>query len=235
MPKAATRKRNVRCRMLNRRRGSMVPTRSLRSSFSTAPRAVASGASFKFTQRFFFASPSVNCAGNLTGSYTFSLNQLPDASNLINLYDEYQIQKVVFTFRPTANVAAAAAAQFNSAAMLPANPYSGLGLIHTCLDFNDSSAPASAQAVVNYRNSKTTRSDEIHVRELVPRPQGTLFRSGISSGYYPLDNAWIPVAYNDVPHYALKYALEGGPGDAAYTSFQVSAMAEITVLFRNQH
>lgn len=195
-------------------------------------RKYASGKYFVLKQKVNLQTLSVNCTASNLGAYTFSMSQIPDAANVANLYDEYKIAKVKLTFRPTANVAQAAAGMHVNPG-IPGVPYNGLGLIHTCLDYNDGTAPANALAVTSYRNSRTTRSNKIHTRIIAPKAQGQLYR-GALAGYYPI-TTFIPVAYSDTPHYAIKYCLEGGPGDNTFISYQVAVQAQITLIFRNQH
>lgn len=192
-------------------------------------RRYSSGRYFKLVQKVDLASQSVSNGGTLGLAYTFTMNSLPDAAAMTNIYDEYMITKVKCIIRPTANVAAASSGPQSIAP----HTYSGLGLIHSCIDYNDDTVPGSVGAVTSYRNSKTTRSDRIHIRSLAPKPQAVIYRGALANGYMPT-RAWIPVAYNDTPHYALKVMFEGGPGDPAYYSYLAAIQLQITVLFRNQ-
>lgn len=206
----------------------MVPYGAARPSAGLVPK-LAAGTYHRHTQRFLFANYSVNCTASTLGAISFALNQMPDGNTLAALFDEYKIEKVKLTIRPTSNVSEAASGQH----VTTAAGYTGLGLVHTAIDYNDEAAPANAGTVIAYRNSKTTRSDEIHVRTFAPKVAVEVFRSSVATAYASLPDTWLSSSITDVPHYALKYCLDGGPGDPAQISFRVSIDCEMTVLMRN--
>lgn len=136
--------------------------------------------------------------GVLSYASTFSINSLPNISEITNLFDMYKITKVTVKMYPiNPNVSSA-------------NVYR----ILSAVDYNDAATPTSA-SIREYGNMRThmLHNDRGFVqRTFKPAVLDTVYNTSISDGYATSKPApWISTAYPNVPHYALKMYGEGFP------------------------
>lgn len=139
--------------------------------------------------------------GGIANAYTISLASLPSVSDFGNLYDQYKITGCKFEFAP-----------MTSEGIM--SPLTGVGTqigfqpLHTVLDFDDSTPPASLSAMLEYGSHKQTMAHQKHVRYFKPKVLEQVYRGIGTVGYRPIGSQWIDMAYNDVPHYGIKVFAE---------------------------
>ena len=166
--------------------------------------------------------PRLVVTGNVTNfsSDTFELVDLPQYLSYTALYEEYRINKIVYSFKALNNMA------------LPsqlAGNVSTLGMIHTTIDYNDSVAPTSIQNMMNDSSYKGTLSNRSHTRTFVPK------WLNVVAGGVPNQSktGWLNCDNVNVSHYAIKWAFEGGTTSGAPPSFYVEPIITYYVSFRN--
>lgn len=136
-------------------------------------------------------------SGTVFGSNTFALANLPGYTDFTELYDQYKINKVKVQFIPKIT-----SAILNGSAQIP--------MIHSTIDSNDATPPASIQSMMENEDVKSTRGNAIHTRYFTPKCQTKLYESAVTDGYaVSRKNPFINTADPTVPHYALKWAIEG--------------------------
>lgn len=156
---------------------------------------------------------TASSAGDVFGAIDFRLNQLPNATDFTNLYDQYKIRGVKIMLIPRGN---------NSDVITGATSGQSMG-VFSALDYDDVTPPTSIAQLCEYQNMKMTRSTSIHSRYFVPKPQINLLVAG--GGTSPaLSGQWIDTALGVAPHYGFKYALQQLPNgtqlyDIKYTFY----------------
>lgn len=164
------------------------------------------------------------------GSDTFELADFPQYASYVALYEEYKIDKIIYSFKSLNNV--------NNGSLIAAGTYvNTLGMIHTVVDHNDSVVPTSIQNMMNDSSYRGTRTSRNHTRTFKPtfmNSIGGTVAGQQKSGWLTCYNA-DGVTLSTVSHYGLKWAFQGGYNNTA--SPGVTAIIEpiITyyVSFRN--
>lgn len=127
---------------------------------------------------------------------SFSLADVPNATEFTTLYDQYKITGVQFKLYP----------RFNSVDQ----NLSG-GRVWTVLDYDDSNLPGSINELCQYQNVKCTNVSQIHSRFLKPK-----FNLTTGSANVPQSKFWIDVASTSVPYRGIKGILEPTSTSVAY-------------------
>lgn len=139
------------------------------------------------------------------GAISFQLNQLPSSTDFTSLFDQYMIEKVVLQLVPSVTEIP----QDAGGAALPAASAGYSGMLHTVLDFDDNTSPTGSTELMEYDNVKSTRWNEVHTRVLTPAVAREMYRSAATTGYGQATHQWIDAAYPDVPHYGVKFWVDG--------------------------
>ena len=168
--------------------------------------------------------PRITVTNGVTsfGSDTFELTDIPQYLSYVALYEEYRIDKIVYSFKSLSNMA-------TGPAVVAANSFTSLGMIHSIIDINDSLAPVAIQDMMNDSTYKGTRSSRNHTRTFVPKWLNVVGGGSASQA----KSGWLNTASANVSHYSIKWAFEGGVGVAAYNSFIVEPIVTFYVSFRN--
>ncbi len=128
------------------------------------------------------------------GAFSFQLNQLPNYAAYQSIFDRYRILSVDVRFIPTnvqINIGTVNAPQF-----------------HTVVDFDDNSTPTSVTTLQRYSTYVGTYATTPFRRHFLPRAAVQVY-DGVTTAYGEVDPMmWRDAAYPDIPHYALKYAME---------------------------
>lgn len=138
-------------------------------------------------------------SGGFVASLNFMLEDVPNYSEFIALYDEYRIRGVTVECIPT----------FTSTELNVA--YSGTiaqSSIYSALDFNGGTAPTNLNALGQQNGTRHTRGNRTHRRYLRPRPLTQLYQSALSTAYTSKSSGWISCGYPSVPHYGLNFLVE---------------------------
>lgn len=163
----------------------------------------------------FFNIPLTNISG-AAGAFTFELSDLPASSELTALYDQYRIDGVRLTFLPR---------QTSVTNNTLFDQVKGEAKLFTCIDYNDSNPPATADEVRQYESCKVTSLIKEHT-VYVKKP---LFVN--TSGQNVSD--WVSTANPSTRWYGLKYFAEPPGMTSATAQFFYSVEACFYVSFRN--
>lgn len=126
-------------------------------------------------------------------SLVFSLNQLPNYTEFVALYDQYCIKAVKVLLLPQENVSAVG----NAARTTP--------ILLTAYDYNDASAIANEAQILEYETVKMHKFTSIVTRYLSPKPAMAVYKTPLTTGYAaPTRATWIECASPDIQHYGLK-------------------------------
>lgn len=159
--------------------------------------------------------------GNVTQFYsdTFELSDIPQWGQYQALYEEYKINKIVFSIKSLDNVA-----------LVGSNvALNTLGMVHSIIDYNDAVVPTSIQTMMNDSTYKGTRSSRTHTRVFTPR-----WLNNVAGGVSAQNKTgWLDTATPSVSHYSIKYALEGGSMAVPATSFIVELIVTYYISFKN--
>jgi len=132
-------------------------------------------------------------------------------TDFTDLYDRYQITRVVMKFRIVNN-------PDNS---IYINGTNGSGTVNAwngsvwypcmyyCKDYDDS-ATESLEQLKERANTKRIILKPNVFHKIVLKPAVTMqtYRTATTTGYAPKWNQWIDMAQTDVPHYGLKYVID---------------------------
>lgn len=151
--------------------------------------------------------------GNATGAIEFRLNELPNYTEFTNLFDKYRIKGVSIALVPRVTSYDA-----NPNATLVAQP-----MIHTAVDYNDSTAPANSVELMQYDTYKCTVGSQIHRRYFSPRVSNTVFRTALSSAYSMGSNKqWLDCTTGgaDLPHFCLKWVIDNASLETSFLVYK---------------
>jgi len=196
---------------------SLEVARNLRSIFLKTPKGPYPGALFTDRQ---IAATFSNTTGlsNLGGASTaqfivnsntptlasiaFELADLTQVATFSALFDAYRVERVKVHFKSRNN----AISVFNVA-----SPNSGVPTGYVVVDRDDSNAPASIAALLEYDNTVAFSGEEDFTVDLVPSVTPSVFASGAFTGYLtkPSNAGWIDIANTNVPCYGIKLGAAG--------------------------
>lgn len=151
-----------------------------------------------FKRSLYLSSAISVTTANVYGAYAFLLNDLPNASEFTALFDQYRINSIRWRLIPRGSSA-------------EAGTNNNVGKIFTVLDYDDNTAPASIDTLMQYPGVKTTRTTSDHTRVLRPAFATPQYVSAISTAY-GARRGWLDCDYTTVPHYGVKYAIQGTAG-----------------------
>lgn len=143
--------------------------------------------------------PYIN--GSSFGALAFTLSDLPNYTELTNLYDEYRIKAVRIFWIPTTNVNGTV---WNGASTIV---YS-LPALYSWIDNDDDTVPTSLAQGQEYESFKchgqlsTTRQ-----RTIIPDASKALYTGAAFTGYGNARNQWIDNNSPNVKHYGIKYGI----------------------------
>lgn len=179
--------------------------------------------------------PRINILSNGTtfAADTFELSDIPQVIQYAQLYEEFRINKVVYSWKSFNN----AAPNFVNTGTVTS------GLIHSIVDMNDDiTAGMTLQTMANDPSYKVTRMTQFsHTRTIYLK-----FMNIVGDSNGPQNNAlqqakgWLKCVrqsdnvINPTTHYGIKYAFEGGINSAGnYTCALIEPQMTFYVSFRN--
>lgn len=126
--------------------------------------------------------------------YSFSLSELPDYSELSNLFDAYRITGIKLTFMPR-----------HTEAEIGTSGSSGLPTIAIVTDPNDANAPSSTAAVLQYPRAKLIQLSRPYSYYFKPRV--ATITTGTTNGTAEVKGSmWQNIDSPTVLHYGVKIA-----------------------------
>lgn len=152
-------------------------------------------------KRTFTPTPiTVPTATGASGGFDFKLTDLNNYTEFTNLYDQYKIVSVRLEFQsPFTN-----------------NPMTNAGVVipemYTAIDRNDITAPAFRQDILEYETQRHSPLTRRHTRYFKVNCNTLLFDSNNVDTKGTKFGQWIDTADDQVPHFGLKYWIDGGAG-----------------------
>lgn len=134
-------------------------------------------------------------------SLNFTLSDLPNVTDITNLFDYYKIKGVKLKFMYLSN--------FNSTTQVPA---SALPMIHYCVDYDDSTSFASENQALERGNIHSRRLDKPFTYYIKPKANAELYKTATTTGYAIKGSQWIDTNDNTVPHFGFKSYIQSGAG-----------------------
>jgi len=185
--------------MRRARRARRAPRRAPRVRRGRVPRSIIPSQPVHTFKRSYYipAYASVTTA-NVYGAYAFNLNDVPNASEFTTLFDQYRINSVRWRLIPRGSSA-------------EAGTNNNVGKIFSVLDMDDGVAPTSIDQLCQYPSLKTTRTTSDHTRTLRPAFATTVYNTSTLSAYGQR-RGWIDADYSQVPHYGIKWCIQGTSG-----------------------
>lgn len=155
--------------------------------------------------------------------YAMSLSQLPNVGDFTGLFDQYKITGAKLTLTP------ALSEGINSPLFGTATSL-GFSRVHSVIDYDDNTAPASEDAMLEYGSHKSTAPFKTHSRYIRPKVLNEVYRSAITTAYAPKSSQYLDMTYTDVPHYGLKVWISA-PNTPLGTAGQISYKVYQTLYF----
>lgn len=142
---------------------------------------------------------------NVYGQLVFNVDLLPQWNTFASLYDQYRIERVEVQFRPVATISTNQASTVN------------IPMIATAIDYTSRNLPTTFGQVEEYETCMIAAGTTNFVRAFRPRALTMVYRSAVSTGYgLVAPGTWLDVAYGDIPHYGLVYAMSTTNGNFSY-------------------
>lgn len=181
-------RRRVAAATVYRRYGARPAMRGALRSMITRPN------TYDFKRKVFYENAiTVSAAGaNYANAWSFQFGLLPNVTDFTNLYDQYLIKKIVFKIIP----------KFTQALMNVGTVSDDLPQIHTAIDYDDSTNPASISAMCEYQSHKMTRGNKMHVRTLVPKVELDVASAAGASA--PKAFQWLDCDVTNTDHRGIK-------------------------------
>lgn len=156
-----------------------------------------------YTHRFVRNFDSGTISGNalyapyLSGA-SFSLSQVPNASEFTSLFDMYKLTYVILKFYLTIDPSA----QTATTATFPR--------IWLAADYDDATAPSTLDDLRQHARVRDTvlTPNRPVIFKVRPAIASTIYQTGVSSTYGPRWNAWIDCQNSSTPWYGLKWGLD---------------------------
>lgn len=152
-------------------------------------------------------------SNNNPGFYALrnALQQLPNATEFTNLFDNYRIKRVKWKLLFNRNVA-----QTNSNLAGQGFITDGIPVIGWVVDYDDSDTPGSEDTLLQYNDYKVTNFDKPITIYYEPRTSGLAYTGPLTNGY--IENKagqWCDTSSPAIVHYGLKLMINGAvDGDA---------------------
>lgn len=146
-------------------------------------------------------------AAPIFATINFQLANIPNHTEFIQLYDQYQIKGVKVAFVPRINSSESGVTAVRN--------------VWSVLDYDDSSIPTSRDQLLQYQNVKMTPMTRKHKRYFKPAIAAQMFATGILSAYGAKKNQWIDCTYDQVEHYGVKYCFDQLPAGVNPVTFDV--------------
>lgn len=163
------------------------------------------------------------------GTYTFSLDQLPNYTEFTNLFDQYRINKVVLKLIPQYNQSTFNVGHANNTAT--SGQLSGRNPRFMIVnDYDDDTAPVNMDTLRQYANVKVypVMNNKLIKHTITPATQMMAYETIGTTGYIPKFKQWINCSDSNVPHYAIKWGIE----DTSAINNTAASLANAQVYFR---
>jgi len=147
---------------------------------------------------------------DVMGSIINALTSSADASSWAAVYDAYRIMAVTAKWIPLAS--------------------NQSGFVHTVIDYDDGSTPASESYMLQYDTLQTSPGGVEFERTWIPRIASAAYNGALAAYYQPPPFQWIDAAGPSVQHYGLKYYI---PATTTVSTWKV--IINVTFQFKSPH
>lgn len=134
----------------------------------------------------------------VTAQYNFQFSNLDVASTLSQVWDQYRIDCIRWTLIPD-----------NNAIPIQQTSNTSLSQVYCVIDYDDSSALASANAAKRYDNVAIVEPGESLCRQFQPHIALAAY-SGVFTSFGNVAPMWIDTASPSVQHYGVKLFIPPG-------------------------
>lgn len=131
-------------------------------------------------------------------SLKFRLDQVMNATDITNAFDQYKINSAKVKIHCNFNTAGDGVGQFSRAYLIPWVEY--------CQDHDDAAVPTLSfmREKMGVKNKYFNASRPAISMGVRPRFADTVFSNGITSGYAVGRKQWLNTTYSSVEHYSIK-------------------------------
>lgn len=145
-------------------------------------------------KRTYFLENVMSGPSDISKAWIFRLSDLPQSTEITNLFDEYRFAKVKIRLEPT----------FDSNELNDIGAMS-LKYARTAIDLNDSSPYGSENDIFQHADMFSHRADRLITRTLKYPAIGAMAYNGIAStGYFAKRGQWVSSANPSLPHYGIR-------------------------------
>lgn len=174
---------------------------SKKIKWGSVPRGQAGGTVTRIKQVVGFGTATSVATTDTLGAYSFRLADLPNAADLVKMFDYYRIDKVQIHFIPDAsNIPTVGGAAVQKRCYL-----------YTAKDYNDATTPTLITDVMQYQTCKFTPYLEKHVRSIKPQTQATNVDGTVSIAN---NSSWVSTGSPNVKWYGLKVGISANGNSA---------------------
>lgn len=154
-----------------------------------------------FLKRFIAPVPYAgSVVGTTAGVQTFRLQDTPNYTELVNLFDNYKITGVSYKWVMREDPNINTGQKYNVR-------------IWTAKDYNDSSLPSSYTQIQEYNNCRFVNLSQNRYESkwsyFKPSKLQQMYASALTSGYTPTWKGFVSTANYDLNHYGLKFFIDG--------------------------
>jgi len=163
----------------------------------------------QFSRNYEFNVLSMPTAVDTLGAIATSLSLLPTNTDFTALYDEYRIVQATSIW----------------------NPFGGLfAPTWTAIDYDDSTNPASINALRQYETLMVSPSGHRFERTYTPKVAVAAY-SGAFTSFGNVQGMWIDSASTGVQYYGLKYALQADAANTGKWDVSVTVIVQCRSVF----
>lgn len=170
---------------------------------------------------------------NISGTYVFGLDAVPNSTEFTSLYDQYKIRGVKLSIVPSGNT-------YMTSTVSGATGQYGFGRINSVLDYDDSAPPVSENELLQYMTLKQTPGWKTHTRFIKPKVQFSVANDdagGTVASAAPRGNCWLDCGNPSVDHLGIKLWIPAPVNNPATgntsTSITYSVYATYYLAFKN--
>jgi len=143
-------------------------------------------------------------AGDTLGTLAMILQQCNNDAAFSDLYDQYRIDYLEFTFYPTTTLADLADQLGPAVPPVPA-------LIYTVVDRDDQTTPVNLAELYEYQTIETHNTGQQFTLRFKPGTVGTMVNAaGTQVAARNEISPWLDIAQNTIRHYGVKYGITAG-------------------------
>lgn len=159
---------------------------------------------------------SIQCNGITSINYLVGSVNMPNLTEFTTLFDQYKLLTFTVEFRPRFSEAPV------NLVLLPTMYW-----IH---DKDDATAITASQMMEHARVRSQRMNRPVFITVKFPTIMQPVYQSAVSTSYAPRKTIWLDMANSSVPHYGVKYFIQGG----ASTSYTFDVRVHWTFLCKHQ-